>query len=172
MLSRGPFRANEANGDGSEWERIQARLDALEHDQTNDQTRPIHLPGSEMLREDRAQALSTTISDGAADTEVAFRAYFLTVEGGILAEIPCAEEAGTITIGRGRAAEIRVNDPYVHRLQAEIRWDADAKAHFIRHGGGENGTYVKGNRIEQPLQLRGGEHLRFGKTELTYRIRP
>ena len=99
------------------------------------------------------------------------RAYFLTAEGGVLAEIPCRESAGIISIGRGQAASIRIDDPYVHRQQAEIRWDANLQAHFINHCGGENGTFVNGNRIERPFRLTGGESLRFGKTRLFYRIR-
>lgn len=85
------------------------------------------------------------------DSDVEARAWLLTEDGGILAEVPCQKSAGVVTIGRGRDAVIRIDDPYVHRLQAEIRWDDAAGAHYIVHGVGES--------------------LRFGKTKLLYRIR-
>lgn len=168
MLNRRPFRGHESNADDDERARIQARLDALEHDRANDSTRRFILPVSEEPAGD-AVFPQPAHRDLASDIEA--RAYFLTDDGGILAEIPCDENAGIITIGRGKTAEIRINDPYVHRLQAEIRWDESAEAHYLAHGGGENGTYVNRHRVQQPYRLHGGERLRFGKTELVYRIR-
>ena len=132
---------------------------------------------------DFAQIGGTAIDDGAgnegsshvdppeAATGGETRAYFMTSDGGVLTEIPCDEQAGIMTIGRSKTAEIRINDPYVHRLQAEIRWDESARAHVLAHGGGENGTYVNRQRVQQPNRLQGGERIRFGKTELIYRIR-
>lgn len=168
MLNRRPFRAHESNADDNERARIQARLDALERDAANDSTRHFVLPISDELA---ASAVFPQPIPSNTATDVETRAYFLTADGGVLAEVPCDESAGIITIGRGKTAEIRIDDPYVHRLQAEIRWDDDAGAHYLAHGGGENGTYVDHRRIQQPHRLHGGERLHFGKTELVYRIR-
>jgi hypothetical protein len=168
MLNRRPFRGHESNADDDKRARIQARLDALEHGLADESTRRFILPISDELAE-KASFPRPTDHNPASNVET--RAYLLTDDGGVLAEIPCDESAGIITIGCGKTAEIRVNDPYVHRLQAEIRWDEDAGAHYLAHGGGENGTYVNRHQVLQPYRLHDGEHLRFGKTELVYRVR-
>jgi hypothetical protein len=168
MLNRRPSQSHDSNADDNERARIQARLDALERGLEFDSTRRFDLPNSDELAgsDDFPQSILSNTT-----TNLETRAYFLTADGGVLAEVPCAESAGILTIGRGKIAEIRIDDPYVHRLQAEIRWDNDAGAHFLAHGGGENGTYVNRQRIQQPYRLHGGERLHFGKTELVYRIR-
>jgi pSer/pThr/pTyr-binding forkhead associated (FHA) protein len=99
------------------------------------------------------------------------RAYLLADDGSILAEVPCVERTTPIILGRGRTADISIDDPYVHRRQAELRWDPETSCHFISHGGGANPTYVNRHRVHLPMRLIGGEHLRVGKTSLIYRIR-
>ena len=171
MLSRRPFRADGSKTTRGERARIQARLDALDLARANADTREIGaLPAEDVPAYDGSLAHSPAgIPQPGFDVEI--RAYLLTADGGILAEIPCQESAGPITIGRGRDADVRIDDPYVHRLQAELRWDDEARAHFIAHGGGENGTYVNRHRVTLPIRLAGGESLRFGKSKLLYRIR-
>lgn len=168
MLNRRPFRAQELHPDEQERARIQARLDALERDRENDSTRRFTLTGTGSLVE---TVHPSQVSASEPETEVESRAYLMTGDGGVLAEIPCNEQAGIITLGRGKAAEIRIHDPYVHRLQAEIRWDEHQKSHVLSHGGGENPTYVNRHPIQAPHSLYGGERLRFGRTNLVYRIR-
>lgn len=170
MLNRRPFRADGSTTTGDERARIQARLNALDLARANADTRRIDPPASDNAAYDGslAQSVSDTPS---RSSDLETRAYLLTTDGGILVEIPCQEIAGSITIGRSRAADIRIDDPYVHRVQAEIRWDEAAGAHFIAHGGGENGTYVNRRKVQQAVRLNGGERLRFGKTKLLYRVR-
>ncbi|CAN5630930.1 hypothetical protein BH24CHL1_BH24CHL1_12390 [soil metagenome] len=168
MLNRRPFRGHASTADDDERARIQARLDALEHDRANDSTLRFTLPISNDLIGNAS--FPQTSQPHPADI-VETRAYLLTDDGGILAELPCDDNAEIMTIGRGKTAEIRINDPYVHRLQAKIRWDDAAGAHYLAHGGGENGTYINRHQVQQPYRLHSGESLRFGKTELVYRIR-
>ncbi len=131
----------------------------------SDDTRPI-----ELIPVNR-YALNSTPGAVISGVQQRPRAYLLSDEGSILAEIPCAETPAAVVLGRGRTADISIDDPYVHRRQAELRWDPETNCHFITHGGGANPTYVNRHRLHLPMRLIGGEHLRVGKTSLIYRIR-
>lgn len=90
--------------------------------------------------------------------------------GACLAEFPCDETMGIFILGRGHNAAIQIDDPYVHRVHASVRWDPRERAHVITHGGGENGTYINRRRIRTPMRLLDGMRLRVGRTELIYRV--
>lgn len=147
------------------------RTDARYPLQTEDDTRQIGPQSASHPAAYDGSLAQQADSAATRSPEIEARAYFLTVDGGVLAEIPCRENAGSLMIGRGQAADVRIDDPYVHRQQAEIHWDDAASAHIITHAGGQNGTWVNRQRIDQPTRLTGGESLRFGKTRLFYRIR-
>jgi hypothetical protein len=91
-----------------------------------------------------------------------------TLDGTVVAQIKC-DVADAKVIGRCSSAAICISDPFVHRVHAEIRWDADLRAHVIMHGEGMNGTFVSMQRISQPTRLIDGARIRIGKTELIYR---
>lgn len=91
------------------------------------------------------------------------------LDGTVVARLQCHDSLGTAVIGRGSLSSIRLHDPFVHRMHAEVHWDAGASAHVITHGGGANGTLVNMQRIEQPTRLADGARIRVGKTELVYR---
>lgn len=130
----------------------------------SDDTRPIELvPGSRYALNPSHPVVS--------GVQTRPRAYLLSDEGSVLAEIPCVATGAPVILGRGKTADIPIDDPYVHRRQAEIRWDPETNCHFITHGGGANPTYVNRHRVHLPMRLIGGEHLRVGKTSLIYRIR-
>lgn len=160
----------EASG-GDERSRIHARLQALDTPVRDDATRKIGgSPDRRSPAYDGSLAQSGH-SGPAQPAGIETRAFLLTADGGVLAELPCSEDAGVVVLGRGQAADIRVNDPYAHRQHAEIRWDAGKNVHMIAHGGGENGTYVNRHRVRLPLMLVGGEQIRIGKTRLVYKVR-
>jgi hypothetical protein len=163
------FRPDQSNVSDEERARIQARLEALEPD-SGDATRQIGPPSG---TSDHAYdgSLAQPQSSHPTSYDVEPRAYLLTSDGGVLAELDCTPGSEPMTLGRGRAADICIADPYVHRLQSEFYWDASVQAHFIAHAGGENGTYVNRHRVNKPLRLVGGEQIRVGKTKLQYRIR-
>lgn len=98
------------------------------------------------------------------------RGHIYDLSGKRLAELPCDETMGIFILGRGHNAGIQLDDPYVHRVHASVRWDPHERAHVISHGGGENGTYVNRRRIRTPMRLLDGVRLRVGRTELIYRV--
>ncbi|RIK40152.1 MAG: hypothetical protein DCC58_14340 [Chloroflexi bacterium] len=90
------------------------------------------------------------------------------LDGTLVGMLSCSEEAGVATIGRGRDATIRVHDPYVSRLHATVRWDAEGGTHILLDHGAQNGTYVNGRRITGPTRMLDGARIRMGTTELLY----
>src|SRR5687767_376155 len=79
----------------------------------------------------------------------------LVLAGG--ARVPLVEE---VTIGRGPAATLRLEDPSVSRLHARISGSR------IEDAGSSHGTYVDGARLTAPLALRDGARIRIGDQEL------
>jgi hypothetical protein len=108
-------------------------------------------------------------TDAAANTESRYATLSL-LDGTIVARLACDGSLGTAVIGRGSLSTIRIHDPFVHRVHADIRWDEGTRAHVITHGGGTNGTFVSLQRIDQPTRLIDGTRIRVGKTELIYRL--
>jgi hypothetical protein len=98
------------------------------------------------------------------------RVSLLDLDGNEVAHLPCDELAGIIILGRGQNASVRIQDPYVHRVHAHMRWDATVKSHIIVHGGGENPTYVNKRKLRSPHTLQDGHRIRLGRTELIYRV--
>lgn len=176
MIHGRPIRNTGAADPGEPGEderaRIHARLQAMDGSgRAGNATRRIGAPAQQRTPAYDGSLAQPVTHSTATASGLETRAFFLTADGGVLAELPCDEAAGTLSLGRGESAHIRVIDPYVHRHHAEIRWDAGKNAHLIAHGGGENGTYVNRHRVKLPLMLVGGEQIRIGKTRLTYRIR-
>jgi hypothetical protein len=72
----------------------------------------------------------------------------------------------TVRIGRGPGATLRLTDLSVSRFHAELRHVDDGW--LLRDLGSMNGTHVNGLRITTPVQVRPGDHIRFGA--ITYRL--
>jgi hypothetical protein len=71
-------------------------------------------------------------------------------------------DQGTVSIGRGREAPIRLNDLQVSRLHCRLQIGAGIVVH---DSGSAGGTFVNGLRIaEHPLRI--GDTLRVGETEM------
>lgn len=79
----------------------------------------------------------------------------LVLSGG--ARVPLIDE---VTIGRGPAASLRLDDPTVSRLHARISGGR------IEDAGSSHGTFVDGARLTAPLPLRDGARIRIGDQEL------
>jgi putative peptide zinc metalloprotease protein len=79
----------------------------------------------------------------------------LVLAGG--ARVPLVDE---VTIGRGPAASLRLEDPTVSRLHARI---SDAR---IEDAGSSHGTFLDGVRLTAPATLRDGAEIRIGDQEL------
>jgi Zn-dependent protease len=83
----------------------------------------------------------------------------LVLTGG--ARVPLVDD---VTIGRGPAASLRLDDPTVSRLHARISAD-DGRAR-IEDAGSSHGTFVDGTRIDGPLALRDGARIGIGDQEI------
>jgi pSer/pThr/pTyr-binding forkhead associated (FHA) protein/Zn-dependent protease len=79
----------------------------------------------------------------------------LVLAGGM--RVPLVED---VTIGRGPAASLRLEDPTVSRMHARI---SGAR---IEDAGSSHGTYVDGARVTAPVALRDGARIRIGDQEL------
>lgn len=97
-------------------------------------------------------------------------ATFTLLDGTVLARFQCHVDAGTLIIGRGSSAAVRVSDAFVHRQHASVVWDASIQAHVLRHLGGTNGTWMNLARVSDTaaVRLAHGARVRVGRTELIY----
>ena len=73
-----------------------------------------------------------------------------------------------IKIGRDSSADLKLQDPFISRLQAEIY--KEHEKWFIRDIQSKNGTFLNGNRIdENPIPLKQGDTISFSqKIEFLY----
>ena len=75
-------------------------------------------------------------------------------------------EGHSVSIGRASDCSIPIKDRYLSRKHAEI---VAAQGHWIlKDCGSANGTYLNGVRVERDHQLRGGDRIRLGDTELVF----
>jgi DNA-binding CsgD family transcriptional regulator len=74
---------------------------------------------------------------------------------------------GRMTIGKGAANEIVLDDPTVSRLHASL--EDFAEGWCITDLGSSNGTFVNSDRIWSPHRLRHGDEIRMGRSKLLFR---
>lgn len=70
-------------------------------------------------------------------------------------------------VGRGQYSDVRLNDPTVSRRHAMFR--RNDEHYFLHDQGSANGTLHKGERIDEPAELRDGDDLQFGEIKTIYR---
>ncbi|MBN2449602.1 MAG: FHA domain-containing protein, partial [Lentisphaeria bacterium] len=80
------------------------------------------------------------------------------------------EDGKRYVLGRGRDADIILDDPGLSRAHAVLIQD-DTGAWTIRDNGSSNGTYLNGQRVEQAL-LRPNDLLAVGQSRLRFRAAP
>jgi hypothetical protein len=79
----------------------------------------------------------------------------------------CALPLGTDqTIGRGRAADLRIPDPAASRLHARITCEAGRV--LVCDRGSKNGLRINGERCVRPRLLSAGDELSIGATRLRF----
>jgi hypothetical protein len=106
------------------------------------------------------------ISRGAVSTEWS---ALEVADSGVIGLIPCQDDLVVTTIGRSESSTIRLDDQFVHREHARIRWDSMLEAHVVEDCGGLNGSFLDGRRLLYPRRLQDGATIRVGYTELIYR---
>jgi putative peptide zinc metalloprotease protein len=70
-----------------------------------------------------------------------------------------------LQLGRSPACELRLSDPSVSRLHAEIRIDASGPV--LQDAGSSYGTFVDGREIQAPTRLLDGMQIDLGDSRLT-----
>jgi phosphoserine phosphatase RsbU/P len=71
-----------------------------------------------------------------------------------------------VSIGRASDCSIPIKDRYLSRKHAEII--ADGNAWILKDLGSANGTYLNGSRVERDEQLKTGDRIRLGDTEIVF----
>ncbi|MDO8615032.1 MAG: FHA domain-containing protein [Dehalococcoidia bacterium] len=85
--------------------------------------------------------------------------------GGSEYEIPL--DRNRVQIGRSKDSEVILDDEFASRNHAAIERRGDR--YFICDGGSTNGTLIKDEHVRGDRQLRNGDEIRIGETELTFR---
>lgn len=76
-------------------------------------------------------------------------------------------DAVPVRIGRGYAANFRLADDSVSRCHAELRLTGETW--ILADVGSMNGTFLNGQRITSPVEVRPGDHVRFGGVDFQLR---
>lgn len=97
------------------------------------------------------------------------RTALLEVLAGVGAT-PFYLDGDAAVIGRDPVLDVVLDDPRVSRRHARV-W-VDARRLMIEDLGSRAGTVVNGRPIAGPTELRNGDHLRLGLTELTVAWNP
>jgi DNA-binding winged helix-turn-helix (wHTH) protein len=75
---------------------------------------------------------------------------------------------GSNVVGRDRDCGVRIDSAAVSRRHARI---VVTSGHATTEDlGSKNGTYVNGQRVEQPVAIEDGDQIRIGSVTMTYRI--
>lgn len=114
-----------------------------------------------------ATAPPTTLTDPGTAGEAP---AFLYVEKGPGAGQLVPLRQGTLVIGRGSGADLRLVHASISRKHAAITRDGDQ--FFVRDFGSQNGTFVNQLRSPQEMELFPGDELAIGNAVLRLRSRP
>jgi phosphoserine phosphatase RsbU/P len=71
-----------------------------------------------------------------------------------------------VSIGRASDCSIPIKDRYLSRKHAEII--ANGNSWILKDLGSANGTYLNGSRVERDEQLKTGDRIRLGDTEIVF----
>jgi pSer/pThr/pTyr-binding forkhead associated (FHA) protein len=72
-------------------------------------------------------------------------------------------------MGRGEAAEIRLEDPFASSRHAQL--SRQGAIVVIEDLGSTNGTYLNEELLQGPQPLHAGDRIRIGDSEFTYEDR-
>jgi FHA domain-containing protein len=75
---------------------------------------------------------------------------------------------GSLVLGRGERAEIRLEDPFASSNHARIYEQGGAVV--LEDLGSTNGTYLNEELLDTPRPLHPGDHLRIGESEFSFEV--
>jgi hypothetical protein len=75
---------------------------------------------------------------------------------------------GTLVLGRGDRAEIRLEDPFASSSHARIYEQAGSLV--LEDLGSTNGTYLNEELLDTPRPLHPGDHVRIGDSEFVFEV--
>lgn len=75
---------------------------------------------------------------------------------------------GDLILGRGAQADVQVGDDSMSRMHARFTRSGDAL--IVSDMGSLNGTYVEGQQIRRPTQLKQGDRVRLGNLLLRFMV--
>jgi predicted component of type VI protein secretion system len=73
---------------------------------------------------------------------------------------------GGLTLGRGEAVDIRIEDPFASSRHARIVRQGDLLV--LEDLGSTNGTYLNGEPLRGPQPLHSGDRIAIGDNEFSY----
>ena len=77
------------------------------------------------------------------------------------------ELEGDVTIGRAPECAVSIDDEFASNLHSKI-YRTEGR-YYVEDLGSTNGTYVNGRRIHYPTELRNGDRIKIGRTEVEFR---
>ncbi len=90
----------------------------------------------------------------------------ITVRGPVGIPVSYRFEESVITVGRSAAVSLRLHDPALSRVHAEIR--RDGGGWVVADAESRNGTLLNGRRLDAPAVLSPGDELAIGQTTLVF----
>jgi hypothetical protein len=75
---------------------------------------------------------------------------------------------GSLVLGRGERAEIRLEDPFASSSHARIYEQAGTLV--LEDLGSTNGTYLNEELLDTPRPLHPGDHVRIGESEFSFEV--
>jgi pSer/pThr/pTyr-binding forkhead associated (FHA) protein len=72
-----------------------------------------------------------------------------------------------VVLGRGPECGVELKDEFASTMHAKI-YQSEGR-YYVEDLGSTNGTYVNGRRINSPTELRSGDTIKIGRTEMEFR---
>ncbi|AFY99927.1 FHA domain-containing protein [Calothrix sp. PCC 6303] len=72
------------------------------------------------------------------------------------------------TLGRDRINGIHIDNPYVSRYHAMIRFSEDEQSFYLVDLNSTNGSFINGERVYQPTKLKESDRIRLGTLTFSF----
>lgn len=95
-------------------------------------------------------------------------AWLVAVEGGGLTAGERFDVFGGLSLGRSPDADIRIDDRYASGIH--LRIFSRGGSHFVEDMNSTNGTLLNSNELHGEAELRHGDAIRIGDTELNFEL--